>query len=174
MKKAVLLILALLLPVLIFLFLHFFGKNKFEIPVYYQIAEDMPQDCQVQYKFPYKVEASQIKFQSPAIIFFADGLSQDELKDAWFQLGRVRNELRHDLATVAAIGSGDQHDVKGVELQVLGDSVLSYERRCLWLTGSNRLVMLDEQNQIRGYYQEASLKEIDRLIVELKILFDEY
>ena len=40
--------------------------------------------------------------------------------------------------------------------------------------GDNRLVLVDSDGRIRGYYLDGSLEEIDKLILELQILLKKY
>lgn len=177
-KKPILLILALLLPVSIFLFLHFFGKNEFEIPVYYQSdVEGIPRDCQINYSFPYKIENDQIGLgDENTLVFFASGLSLNELKEAKFQLDRIHDEFGSNTPKlVYVISSSDTLTIP----QLPDATVLSLEnydltRHCIFLAMENRIVLVDSQKQIRGLYADARLKQVDRIILELKILFKEY
>ena len=60
MKKGLLMFLALLLPVMIFLFLKTFGKNEFEVPVLF--ADSVGVACEeYTYKIPYVIEDSVLK-----------------------------------------------------------------------------------------------------------------
>ncbi len=174
-KKGLLLLIALLLPVTIFLFLHFFGQNKFEIPIYHQLTHsEIPSDCPIEYQFPYVVRSGQIPIRGTTVVFFSNGLSADELKESSFQLSRLSNELKKSFSVL------NINRVKTKESDQIGEVILmdslSYEteRRCIFLAESNRIVLTDSVRQIRGYYAEASLKEVDRLILECKILFNEY
>ncbi|MEJ0032675.1 MAG: hypothetical protein WDO15_20995 [Bacteroidota bacterium] len=46
---------------------------------------------------------------------------------------------------------------------------------CLLLAGdSSKVVIVDDQKRIRGYYTPTSRKETDRLAVELRILLKQY
>lgn len=173
MKKGILLIFALLLPVLIFLFLRFFGRNEFEVPVFYQSSlDEVPSDCDVSYNFPYRVVDSQVPLETTAVIFFSDGLDTDQLMESRFQLSRLHNELKGSLNVFFVSQEPAAHEDEG---QIALDSArYFFESKCLLLAGSNRVVLVDDNKQIRGYYKDASLKEIDRLILELKILFNEY
>jgi hypothetical protein len=176
-KKSVLLFLALLLPVSVFLFLHFFGKNEFDIPIYYQLrTAEIPTDCQMDYQFPYKVTNSRIPIQGTSVIFFTSGLSSETIKESNFQLSRILDEFQ--AGTPELIKVRQTSDT--LALSLLNNAIAldteDYEQayRCVFLANNNRIVLIDDQRQIRGLFKDAKLKEVDRLILELKILFKAY
>lgn len=174
MRKGLLLFLALLLPVIIFLFLHFFGKNEFDVPVLYQTAEDLPVNCEIEGALPYVVKSDKVDVSAGAVVLFSSGLSNEMLDDALFQLSRLQDEFGTDAPRVIVLHkSGDE--LVGIENEIVLD-VLDYEhqQQCVFLTESNRIVLIDTEAHIRGLYPDASLKEIDRLILELKIIFKQY
>ena len=173
-KKPILLFIALLLPVSIFLFLHYFGQNKFEIQVYYKTPPaNIPEDCEFDYEYPYKVLNTRVELSGPTIIFFTSGLSENLLDDSKFQLARVVDEFETRTPKVVMLGMGKGFVAAGVNL-VMDSAAYEIEKKCVFLAGSNRLVLIDAEKQIRGYYESATLKEVDRLILELKILFNDY
>ena len=177
MRKSVLLFLALLLPVSIFLFLHFFGRNEFDIPIHYQSAPaEIPADCAIAYQFPYIVSKTSINLQGPSVIFFASGLSIDAFRESAFQLDRLANEFEKNKPQLfIIIQSTDSLSLLAQpNALVLEKNAYEMEQRCVFLANGSRVVMVDSLQQIRGLYEAATLKEVDRLILELKILFKEY
>ena len=105
MIKRVILFAALLLPVLIFVFLKFFGKNEFELPVFYtETMENMSSECTEPYQVPYQVSNSALLSHSKhAVVVFYDGLSEEETSTLDNQLKRLENEFDRqdfDLITV--------------------------------------------------------------------------
>lgn len=171
MKKSIVLVLALLLPVLVFLFLHFFGKNEFEIPIFHQTSSvEILTDCDIEYTFPYHVTDSKISINGTSVIFFSGEMDADGLANSLFQLSRLKSELKHPLPIFTV-----DYLTRVSEGVVALDSMdYVHEKNCVFITGENRIVLIDNASQIRGYYKDASLKEIDRLILESKILFNEY
>lgn len=173
MRKG-LLFLALFLPVLIFLFLHFFGKNEFDVPVLFQSAEELSGDCKVDYTLPYKVKSDQVGVAGGAVVLFSSGLTSEKFDDALFQLSRLKDEFGKDAPQVVIIKKGSdgfpqvQHEV------TLNKQDYDYERKCIFLAGDNRMVLVDNESHIRGLYADVSLEEMDRLILELKIIFKQY
>ena len=173
MRKGLLLILALLLPAMIFTFLHFFGSNKFEVPIYHQTTiSDKPENCDINYELPYSINETIININGESVVFFSSTLDQDEVNSYWFQLHRIRNELKHQLPVIPVSTPDDSK--WSDQLVVLDKYIYEREKRCVWLSENYRLVLLDGNKQIRGYYKDGSLKEVDRLIMEAKILFNEY
>jgi hypothetical protein len=169
MRKTILLFLALLLPVLVFVFLHYFGKNEFTVPILYKsFNEGVPSDCGVDYKYPYKVESENIALTVPIVVLFASGMTQEEFNDTMFQLSRLKDEFGENAPVIFSFAQVrdalENHDV------VLDSANYEAEQRCRFLAGANRLVLVDENRHIRGLYADASLKEMDRLILELKII----
>lgn len=177
MKKSVLLFLALGLPVSIFLFLHFFGSNEFDIPVYYQspLAE-LPTDCSSEYQFPYTITKTSLALNGTSVVFFASELSTNELDESVFQLNRIFNEFESNppRLTIVLQSTDTLSQPALAQAIVLDKESYTKEQQCIFLAYGNRLVLVDSLRQIRGLYSRATLKEVDRLILELKILFKEY
>lgn len=155
MKKIVLFV-ALPLPILVFIFLKFFGRNEFEVPVYY--AEGVERNISGCNSYP-----------TPYVI-------GDSALNAWGWTRAkatliVLNEkgIENNLARIADLFEpGDYTTLK------LNDA--PYEvKTCMLLAGdSSRVVMIDDKKQIRGYYTPVTGKERDRLAVELRILLKQY
>jgi hypothetical protein len=155
MKKIILFV-ALPLPVLFFIFLKFFGKNEFDIPVYYSegVTREIP-GCK-SYPTPYVLP--------------------DSALNAWGWKGEkatiiVLNEkgIEGNLARVADLfepGDYATLNVKDAPYEV---------KTCMLLAGdTSRVVLIDDQKRIRGYYSPTYGKERDRLGVEIRILLKQY
>jgi hypothetical protein len=150
MLKKIILFVALPLPIVIFFFLKFFGKNEFEVPVYWSngvnVAGCKPQPA------PYLVPDSALnawgwKGDKATLIV----LSENGIKD---NLARVADHFEDD----------DYATLKVSDVPA-----------CLLLAGdSSRVVMVDDRRRIRGYYTPTTRKETDRLAVELRILLKQY
>lgn len=177
MRKSSVLFLALLLPVLIFMFLRFFGKNEFSIPVFHERAiENQPAACDQDYELPYSIpNASAIRLSGVTVVFFVADLPKERLEENAFQMSRLKNQPFGQAITTVWVDSRLQHFSDwGISPVVLDSASYHQERTCIYLMQSNAMVLIDSSRQIRGYYKEASLKETDRLIMELKILFNKY
>lgn len=157
--KKVILIIALLLPIGVFVFLRFFGKNEFSIPVYYENGVDSPPPgCNRDYNASYQVSDSLLThmgWKGNPVLIIADSSRSVQLG-----LKRLNEELKDEVQTIYPSGEGAYLD----ELYTC-DLLLQLP----WTT-----VLLDDQRRIRGYYDPQSREEVDRLIVELKILLKKY
>ncbi len=157
--KKVLLIIALLLPIGVFVFLRFFGKNEFTIPVYYENGiEAVSTACTRNYQSPYQVSDSLLinfGWSGRPLLIVAD-TSQSVQKG----LMRLDEELNAEIQTIYPSGESGYLD------QVFMCDLLLQKP---WTT-----VLLDDQRRIRGYYDPKTREEVDRLIVELKILLKKY
>ena len=56
---------------------------------------------------------------------------------------------------------------KNTDVQVLRECVLL-------MPSETSLTLVDHRNRIRGYYDGSDLDEVDRLIVEIKVILKEY
>ena len=155
-KKILYLFLALLLPALIFVFLKYFGKNEFDIPVYYQDGvKESDNDCHVTVNGQYLVADSVLgKWnwkQSSILVSFAADKENKELRQ------RLSEEKLENLLVIQLTES----DRKIKECVLLAKDPWD-------------AVLIDSQKRIRGYYKLGHRDEMDRLDVELKILLKKY
>jgi hypothetical protein len=154
-KKTILLSLALLLPVAVFLFLKFFGKNEFDVPAFYQ--EEKPvvtEDCSYSYAIPYLIPDSVML-----------RVKKDEKKSLYL----VHFSSPENLSRVV--------ESYGRDIDVVADPRLndSLTRKCIFLMNASQdVILIDSQRRIRGYYTSKDREEIDRLLLELDILLKKY
>ncbi|MEP3388510.1 MAG: hypothetical protein ABJO02_10005 [Reichenbachiella sp.] len=187
--KSILLFLTLIFPVLIYLFLQGFGKNEFDIPVYYEGGITAPLgDCpQRTSNRPYQLNGADLQ----EILKGSESASQV----AVYELGNKDNEqLRNNLYTFLEKYK-DRSDINLISVKQLDDTLFSSSRYPSWkrfnlpdsdlmrlgkcilqlnlnaqMKADSGLVLVDENRRIRGYYDPYELKEIDRLNTELYIL----
>ncbi len=164
MKKPAYLLLALLLPILIFVFLKFAGKNEFNIPVYYQSEAVTPgEGCPELYPVPYTLQGWDGLPQSDwrqgnVLVFPQEGLDFPAFAD------RLREEMGDDEVLVKGACELAENDNKCMEW-----------RKCVFLAKTPyQTVLFDKEGRIRGYYDLSLRDEEDRLRVELKILLKKY
>jgi hypothetical protein len=155
MKKIILFV-ALPLPVLVFIFLKLFGRNEFEIPVYYE--EGVKREI-----------AGCRPYPAPYVL-------PDSALNAWGWTGAkatliVLNEkgIENNLARIGQLfepGDYETLKVKNAPYEV---------KTCMLLAGdTSRVLLVDDQKRIRGYYTPTYDKERDRLSVEIRILLKQY
>jgi len=155
-KKILYLFLALLLPALIFVFLKYFGKNEFDIPVYYQNGvTESDNECHValsgQYFVPDSVLAKWNWRDASVLVSFAVEKENKELQQ------RLTEAKIEDLLVIH-----------------LNESDRKMKECVLLMKEPWDAVLIDSQRRIRGYYKLGNRDEMDRLDVELKILLKKY
>ena len=161
-KKLTFLILALLLPALVFVFLKIFGRNEFQVPVLHQHTLPARTDkCEGQYSAPYLV---------PDSIFRALALNVHDSLFV-FNFDKAQDEVIH---RVTAEFSGDPVTV--VNLSGLGEHIeRDFLRSCVLLMHEDSsAAVVDSHRRIRGYYDPRDRDEVDRMIVEIKIMLKQY
>lgn len=156
MKKPLILFLALLFPVCIFVFLKFFGKNQFDVAPLFEteFPEDM-HDCTDSLELPYKIaKRFHSQFSLPT-----QELTLVYTLDATEEISKVLNKVKREF------GERVNHQ----------QIVLSSDIRCaLLLKDELDMVLIDKSGSIRGQYKSTDRDEVDRMMMELSILFKEY
>ncbi|MDN4165170.1 SCO family protein [Cytophagales bacterium LB-30] len=211
--KGLFLITILAIPVLIFLFLKFFGSNKFEIPVYYtQGVESSFTECNFgkeQHVIPpfnllahtgASITESHLDGNITVVDFFfttcpsicpimSTSLTrvQDAFEDKGVQLVSFSVDPEND-SIEALQAYAKRFDAKpDMWTFVTGSKPDIYRlARCGFILPvidgdgspedfihSDKLILIDKQRRIRGYYSGTDTEDVDRLIVELKILLEE-
>lgn len=157
-KKISYLFIALLLPGLIFLFLKFFGKNEFDIPVYYRggvSSDTLSKKCDIHVRGQYYVADSVIekwgRKNVVSLLSFSEGTEPE-----W--MSKLVKEGKFEYLQQVCWNCGEDK---------LKDCVLFLKR-------PYNAVLIDNEKRIRGYYIMGDLDEMDRLQVELKILLKMY
>lgn len=157
-KKVIFLFLALMFPVCIFLFLKIFGKNQFSVPpLFTDVLPENMDECGVAVALPYRIPGS-----------IQDSLSLSNTKMTLIHFGILESDEEKRLERVKG-DYGNKFD-----FILLPDSLLSLKRCAFFLADPNNLVLVDNLGAIRGQYQSTDRDEIDRLRMELSILFNEY
>ncbi len=187
-KKGIFLFLLILLPIIIFLFLKRFGRNEFSIPVYYEqgLGDSLSTPCLDRSKNQYVIASPFVSEEKIQIIHFerVDGpLTLFRLEE----LERVQDVFGEDpevelITSVNGVSMSlqDVEDYKNrirfydsfwkrQELDSLAWSGFKYCGVAM-SNLDNRVVLVDKQNRIRGYYNITEREETDRLILELRIL----
>jgi hypothetical protein len=158
--KRIILFFALIFPIGIFIFLRYFGKNEFTIPVYY--SNELPDSlagCKKVEVVPYSVPESTLNKLgwkgNPAII------TNDTLADTRKNLLNLHQDFESDKLDII--------------VYAISDSIINTLCRCeLLLEKPWTTVLIDKERRIRGYYSPNTREEIDRLEVEIKILLNKY
>lgn len=162
-KKVFFLLLALIVPVLVFTFLKFFGKNEFVVEPLYQTGEPkIPAECQA-IKVPYFISDS-------VYSFLKQGHELDSLLIILYE-SRAK-DLNASNAQIMRIQESFQLN-NGVGLKRISMAEKSIECSLL-LHSSLDLVLVDANKRIRGQYNSNDRDEVDRLMTELDIILKRY
>lgn len=179
-SKVIILIAILVIPVVIFLFLKAFGNNEFSIPVYYEsgtgnLFADCPSGSGDQQFYATNMVSDKIPGSDIHIaIFFRENqsLTVNKLSNKWTRLKETFRELPVKSITYSISSNDSLPDELG-ETVWLDDNDFSHKMHCDAATDTvNQFILIDKLARIRGYYN-LDLEEIDRLIVETKILLEE-
>ncbi len=162
-KKFAFLSLALILPLLVFIFLKFFGKNEFVVDPLFQIetAQRITECAEI--KIPYFINDSSYQFlkqdheQDSLLIILYESKAKD-LDASETQLARLQESFK--------LGSG-------LGLKRISNSEKSIECSLL-LVSPLDLVLMDEKKRIRGQYNSNDRDDVDRLMTELDIILKRY
>jgi hypothetical protein len=154
-RKTIFLAIAFILPVLIFVFLKMFGKNEFEIPIFHKDKIEAISGCGYNYTAPYIL--------SDTILASMGGRKSDATLVLFSQMqeeGRMRLAEKYKPNQLQIVSFGEEGNEK---------------MKCAFLlTEKFNSALIDGNGQIRGYYQTTNREEVDRLMIELSILFKEY
>jgi protein SCO1/2 len=167
-------VIILLLPALVFIFLRYFGENKFDVPV--QHPEGLRiSDCNKQ-GAPHKVPAidslrlDQDIFQ----LLYVDSGSIDKL-----ELNELRRISENYPEIEVLLFFADKESALLTKdyssdnwyLFILKNELLKELNRCGFGNINNQsLILKDPEQQVRGYYDINQKKEMDRLEGEIQIL----
>jgi len=184
MKKPILLFLALGLPVAVFVFLKFFGKNEFAVPVLFGDGIATPVGCEsFRYDIPYSIPDTILaKFgwsssDSISLVVFS-GTTNAEQQEQSIQLNRIFTEFPTDNFKVILISETNRTEQSELEnvrvIRPHGQHDSSVKSCVFLLKQSDNTVLLDSKKRMRGQYNTANREEVDRLIMEIKIMLKKY
>jgi hypothetical protein len=154
-KKVIVLFLSLLFPVCIFLFLKLFGKNEFNVPpLYTDVYRENLEGCGMPVVLPYRIPDSVRNVLS---------LSKERLTLFYFGSGEEKN-----------LDNVTEENKSKFDFKQLSDTLRQLKNCIFFLEDSKDLALVDGDGTIRGQYDAGDRDEIDRLRLELSILFKEY
>jgi hypothetical protein len=155
LQQLILLFVALLLPIVIFVFLRTFGKNEFTVPpMFADTIPDLPEYCDGRKTLPYAIDAENLA----SLRIDIDSLACISFSSAEERLGRVKEEFANDpLAFHRVTESNDQ------------------KRHCIFLMNEPfDVALVDSKGRIRGQYNSSKRDEVDRMLTEIAIIFRKY
>lgn len=160
-KKSVFLFLALILPICIFLFLKFFGKNEFAVqPLYVDVYPEVVEGCEAVSSLPYYIPDSiriQLPLKKDSLVLVLFGEMNSESVN---QMKRVKEEFIDDPIELLSVPTSDQ---------------ARFWMNCIYfLKKPYDLVLVDRRGAIRGQYVSGDREQVDRLLTELTIILKKY
>ena len=173
---------------MIFLFLKSFGNNQFDIPVYYEsgVIDTLDSNCGRSTAIPYLVNTKPASQVLHKIYHFENSITE-ELEFRLQELERIQNAigpnngvllfsfLNNPSITKRAFEKFDDrinYDPTFWSIRPVNPDTYRVFKNCELVMDDidDRVVLVDNQERIRGYYDIMDREETDRLIVELKIL----
>ncbi|MEQ9302101.1 MAG: hypothetical protein RIF33_26210 [Cyclobacteriaceae bacterium] len=168
MKKIFFLVVALLAPVVIYLFLQSFGDNQYELPVLYNEEVPVLEGCEGVIA-PYKLPGGVYEGVQHKAILIDTRLGEVDRKFINNELARVRqyfggSPFHYILMSVDIDAGVLDGDNGGLDLEEYARCVLRYEENNSFIT------LVDRQGRIRSYFDTSKKQDFDRLITEIEIL----
>jgi protein SCO1/2 len=197
--QALLLLILLAMPVFFYLFLQKFGENEYKIPVYYQQGTNPLPGCNESAKphiiSPYFLEdpcrewnCSFIKNKLAVFSFSKAGCSTKALNEVARVCNVYRDQPLFHSVTLAVDGSitkdlvNQQSELYSLPANVWSWWIYDSSVETLVKCGFNldldcslvsQVILVDQEKQIRGYYNADDPEEMDRLVTEFEILIKE-
>lgn len=156
-SKGIFLFLALLMPIAVFLFLKYFGKNEFAVEPLFTTGDSIPEETCHRITYPYQV---------PDSVMWLYPVGNDSL--LLLQLGAGDEESMKQMNRV-------KEQFSSFPVAILASTPSDYRKRCVFLMkDAYDLLLIDRQNRIRGQYVSSDREEVDRLITEVTIILKKY
>ena len=182
-KKIIFLLLALLLPIVVFIFLKSFGKNEFAVQPLFQDSVLASNDCEpLRYTAPYSIsDSALIKLNrgvddSLTLFVFDDPISNHR-KENSTQITRIITEISFNqiryITNSENLNNGKI--LQNTTVVELSRNEFSTLKNCIFLLKPNdNAVLIDWNGLIMGQYDLTDLEDADRLLMEMKIILNRY
>ncbi len=191
--KILILMAILLLPAGIYTFLKIFGHNEFDLPIYSEIKGNGEHDLNI-FRFDgfYDIEGQKVDLNSfdEKIIVMEFVSSVKEQNEQDHQIRRISDIFRDEesVRIFRVFVNGDftgANSMKFIDQSERNISILFTDHNEMnqmmqsimpsgdssgSTIGYNKMILLDHEHRIRGSYLINDFEEIDRLILEVKIL----
>jgi protein SCO1 len=199
--KILIIFLTLVIPVAVYVFLRSYGENHYAVPVLYEnglpadtsecITENQPHRVRMNFALGDMTgNTSDAIFEENLSVVDIDMESGQQPGDAGYPLDRVAGVFTGNPAVQFIIIRPASHSIpvkqipsddRFIYVYGTGEEISGFARCELILLDfpdrvdrkSRRFVLIDNQGRIRGYYQAGDFDEVDRLILEMKIILSE-
>ena len=158
-KKGFILLFSLLFPIIVFLFLKFYGQNEYELSVYNSSCSEIIDEYIINdFNRKNNIRIVDIRMADNDILV-DNYINKLEINDQ-IEVITLSNKLRN-LNWLNLV-------VDKVLIERLSECIQNeYLEKSF-------ILLLDKQNRVRGHFYSADRKEIERLDVEIDILLLEY
>ena len=166
--RGLILFFIILIPLFISLFLHNFGSNRFDVPIYHKEYLSDSFSCASKITFPYHVISDSILEIGKELIIMDVRLY--DAKDLFInnQIKRLFNN--NFLLNVYTISSNELDLEWNTFNFKISDLNKYVSCKLLHDINSSSLILIDKLGRIRGYYNSNSEDDFERLSAEIKIL----
>ena len=175
-KKGLYLIAALGLPIFVFLFLKFCGRNEFNVEPLFQAGSiEVAGDCEFNYQIPYTISDSVFNRYQIGKTLFSVITFTDTLRNPMIQ--QVNEELKSDSVTFFNVVNENAFLTKNSEtnLNLVEEVQFDFDKQCIFLLKEPfNTVLVNNSGVIYGQYNSRDRYEVDRLLAELLILLKKY
>lgn len=158
-KKGFILLFSLLFPVIVFLFLKFYGQNEYELSVYNSSCSEIIDEYIIKdFNRKNNIRIVDVRMTDNDILV-DNYINKLEINDE-IEVITLSNKLRTLNWLNIVVERGLIERLSGcIEKEYLDKSFV---------------LLLDKQNRVRGHFYSADRKDIERLDVEIDILSLEY
>ena len=158
-KKGFILLFSLLFPIIVFLFLKFYGQNEYELSVYNSSCSEIIDEYIINdFNRNNNIRIVDIRMTDNDILV-DNYINKLEINDQ-IEVITLSNKLRN-LNWLNIV-------VDKVLIERLSECIQNE------YLDKSFILLLDKQNRVRGHFYSADRKEIERLDVEIDILLLEY
>ena len=158
-KKGFILLFSLLFPIIVFLFLKFYGQNEYELSVYNSSCSEIIDEYIINdFNRNNNIRIVDIRMTDNDILV-DNYINKLEINDQ-IEVITLSNKLRN-LNWLNLV-------VDKVLIERLSECIQNE------YLDKSFILLLDKQNRVRGHFYSADRKEIERLDVEIDILLLEY
>ena len=182
--KTGLLIVMLAVPVFLFLFLKFFGENKFDLPYLISLGVENSEIKDINQSFNFELAESYFKsipddsiyLVFPEIDSNLDGSKavlilyspkQSFTKNQQLEIDRFKSKIKNpDKLNIIEIKNAESDDYWSIFFEINKQKGRSF------VNNIGMLALIDQGGFFRGIYNPGIKSEIDRLITEYQILED--
>lgn len=175
-NKILYLLLALVLPGVVFVFLKMFGRNEFQVsPLFQEGTITLEGACAGQPETPYSLPDSTrdtygLRKNPFTVVCFSDTLAPSWIRSVEEATGREQVTFQCVYSENVFLTRADS----GSSIMLTDEQFLR-DRNCVFLLSKEQdVVLADSSGTIFGQYDSRDLDEIDRLKAEVLIVLKKY